>query len=116
MDTGNLEAEQELVDAILSLVDGTEIEVRLRTNPQLLLQAGNCFRSYMQDAMRILATLPFCPSLSIWRHHIFIRALNSQAENRLLQLTAVEALAVMSLHCPHKLDSLQAVARYASLL
>lgn len=122
MDVDDLQGEQELVRSIFAVVEGTEIQVRLRQSPQLLWRAGSCFRSHKQEALRILATLPFAPALSFWRHSLFIQALNPQKdpnalveendEVRSLQLTAVEALAVMSLHCPDRLKSLEAVARY----
>jgi hypothetical protein len=110
MEVDDLQGEQELVGAILAVVDGTEIQVRLRQSPQLLWRAGGCFRSHKQEALRILATLPFAQALSFWRHSLFIQALNPQKdlnalveendEVRSLQLTAVEALACHQMSLP----------------
>ncbi|KAG0006287.1 serine/threonine-protein kinase M1, partial [Modicella reniformis] len=111
MDLDSAVGQQQLVDGIHVITEGTEILSRLRDNPDIL-QSCEIFRGQKSKALKVMATFAQCQRLDVWRRdailctlrdlehgHTEANFLASEASDR-LKIASLEALAVFSSNCP----------------
>ncbi|KAF9560300.1 serine/threonine-protein kinase M1 [Mortierella alpina] len=109
MDIDSISGEQQLARSLLGIMEGTEILLRLRDNPNIL-QACQSFHPQASKAMKVMVTFPRCSQLDTWRNELLVNSLKanrgsrrlpgSDFSTRSLTITALESLAVLSTRCP----------------
>ncbi|KAG0246449.1 serine/threonine-protein kinase M1 [Mortierella sp. GBA43] len=108
MDLDNYSGQQQLVNGIHEITEGSEILARLRDNPDIL-QSCEKFREQKNKALRVMTTFPRNPLLDMWRRDVILSTLRDleNGTNILdpeasyeLRVASLEALAVFSTYYP----------------
>ncbi|KAF9115524.1 serine/threonine-protein kinase M1 [Mortierella sp. AM989] len=124
MDIDEIAGDYQLVRGIRGVTEGTENLMRLKYNTDIL-QSCVSFQSQKCKALKIMSTLPHCPQLELWRKDVILRSLSVVDDNHAsdvsydvsqgLKIAALEALAVLSTHCPDSRCTVESATSHLNL-